>query len=235
MKFNEYYEIVHIGLSNKIRLKSKKDKQFLPFVFDTIDLSYINEPQVSVVKVTIGGQLKLFDVKERKVLNYTISKWGKDCNSRHITMYLESDNCAVFDVISKKIRILPKEIMETYPNLYCKDNYCLVKVFGGEYSFYHLLRYFTLNVRYSKEEIMKLGCGLHWKDIIKRSPIDFKHLPNSLVQNKKVVETCYNIIKQHLQEKKQEMTKEEYREYSAAIKEAYNARIAAAYHTKNKN
>ena len=149
-------------------------------------------------------------------------------------MILKSDNFAIFDPISKKMRIMPKEITDTFARLSYKDGYILVRLFGGSFTFYHLTRYHLLNVRYTHDEIKDLGYKMRWGDIIKKSPEDFAHLPNTYIYDKKVVQQCHRIISKLLEEKKQILPKEEYLEYRKKITQIYNARILAAYPNKNK-
>ena len=182
-----------------------------------------------MVKTVVGGCPKILDLKTGKIYNYAIKKWGKDSNSRFITMKLASNNCAVFDINARKLRILPNEVTETFVSTYCEKNYILVKLFGGEFSFYHLSKYFVLNVRYDLDQIKQLGYKMNWIDIVKRSPEDFAHLPNEFVYDKKVVAKCYKTIAKILEEKKQTLSKEEYKEYRSKITKIYNNRIISAY------
>ena len=229
MKFDQVYEVIREGASGKFRLQNKKTKKIIPELFESLDLSSLSDGQSSVVRATVSGKLKLFDLKEGRCLDYKISKWGTDSDSRFITMYLLSNNCAVFDTISKKLRILPKEITKTYISTFYEKNYLLVKMFSGDFTFYHLTKYHSLDVRYNQEEIKKVGYGLHWKDVITRSPKDIKHLPNSLAQNKKVLAMCYDIISNILKEKKTQMPKEEYLKYRQELITLYNNRVNSAF------
>ena len=225
MNFDKYYKIVNEGVAGKIRIYDKFKNKTLPFLLDCIDLTTIDTQNHNIVKVTIGGQLKLLDLKQGKMYNYVINRWGGDSTERFVTMVLRNDSCAVFDCQSQKLRILPNNIERTFVNKYCEKNYCLVQLKSGEFTFYHLLRYYTLDVRYTRDEIVKLGCKLHWKDVIRRSPQDFKHLPNTLASKKSVIAECNQLIKEHLVQKKMEMSKEDFIEYKENLATIYKTRL----------
>jgi len=226
MKFEQVYEIIEDRFTNKVMLKNRQRNQILPYSFDYVDLTTLDDNNYSVVKVSIDGFPKLFDLKSQSVYKYKIKNWLPNSNNRFIAMIVASGSCAIFDCASKKMRIMPNNITDVYPSIYCEKRYCLVKVFGGEYTFYHLDKYFTLNVRYTKEEIQKLGGKLHWKDVIKRSPKDFEHLPLELAKKKNVIKECSEIFKSILTEMKEILSKDDYLKYKAELKEIFNKRLS---------
>ena len=232
MNFDKYYKIINDDFSGQIKLKSIHKNALLPYVFDYIDLTNIREQAHSIVKVSVDGQLKLLDLRSGKLLDYTINKWNSDGTDRFVTMNLRNGDCAVYDCLGKKMRILPKNIFRTYVSTYNEDNYILVQLQSGEYTFYHLSRYFTLDVRYSREDIQKLGGKLHWKDVVRRSPKDFGHLPMKLINNKSVVNQCVKIFNEILKDKKKVLTKEDYLEFKKEIVEVFNKRVGHLYNNK---
>ena len=232
MNFDMYYKIINEDFSGKVKVKSIHKNEVMPYLFDYIDLTNIKEQTHSIVKVSVGGQLKLLDLRSGNLLEYTINKWNLDGTERFITMTLQNGACAVYDCIAKKMRILPKNICRTFVSTYYEDNYILVQLQSGEYTFYHLSRYFILDVRYSKEDIQKLGGKLHWKDVIKRSPKDFEHLPMKLANNKSVINQCVEIFNEILKEKKKVLRKEDYLNYKKNIVEIYNKRVGHLYNNK---
>lgn len=233
MYLNSRYEVILDTLSNSIKLKDRSQNKVLPYVFNYIDMRSCQRTNSKVIRVKINNQNKLFDLEACKPLKYNIADWGKDGTDRFITMRLENNNLALYDTTANKFYILPNEVTETFINYYCKNSYCLVKVFGGGYTYCHIKKNFVLNKRYSLEQIRKNSYEINWKEVVVNSPEDFTHLPQKYFEDKRLIKNLLNQIVQNLKAKKDKMSKEEYQEMYSKIKTICENRVKSEYSTTN--